>query len=116
MLVVDDEVDVARSLAELIEIFGHSATVAGSAAEALARLDTAPPDAIFTDYRMPGLDGVELRRRIAERNPRLAARTVLVTGDTLHRVGLDDSAGTPMLAKPFTATDVMSMLTRLADA
>lgn len=115
VLVVDDEIDVARSLAELIEIFGHSVTVASSAAEALDCLDTAPPDAIFTDYRMPGLDGVELRRRIAERDPRLADCTVLVTGDTLHRVGLTDTVGTPMLAKPFTATDVLAMLARLAD-
>lgn len=115
VLVVDDEVDVARSLAELIEIFGHRVTVATSAAEALARLTSASPDIVFTDYRMPGLDGTELRRRIAERDPGLATRTVLVTGDTLHRAGLADPAGTPMLAKPFTAAEVKAVLARLAD-
>ena len=58
VLVVDDEVDVADSLAELMDVFGHHAVVMSSPAEAIDRLKRQSFDAVFTDLRMPGMSGV----------------------------------------------------------
>jgi CheY-like chemotaxis protein len=80
LLVVDDEPLVLRSVQRIL---GRSCTVllAASAEEALGLLeDGGPVDAVFTDLSLPGMDGAELARRIAERWPGLAAKTVFMSG------------------------------------
>ena len=109
ILIVDDEPDVAASLAEMLEARGHVATVVGSAAEALDRLHATGFDALFTDLRMPGTDGAELALRATERHPELLGRIVLMTGDTVAgpartaELGLAD---TVVLEKPFLPGDL----------
>ena len=113
VLVVDDERDVGDSLAELIGLFGHRTTVVGSGAEAVERLKEGVFDAVFTDLRMPGMNGVSLRQAIAEFDPQLARRTVIMTGDTVgtHRLGTNETADLELiLEKPFSAKDVSSLL------
>lgn len=51
---------------------------AGSGEEALERFDGAPPDLIFTDIRMPGMNGLELAQKIKNDFPRI--RIAMVTG------------------------------------
>lgn len=51
---------------------------AGSGEEALERFDGAPPDLIFTDIRMPGMNGLELAQRIKRDFPRIGI--AMVTG------------------------------------
>ena len=114
VLVVDDEVEVGRTLAELIEILGHTVDVVASAAAALDRLATSPCDAVFTDVHMPGIDGEALRGKIATSHPHLRGRTVLVTGEARPRG--EEAADALRLGKPFTAEAVASVLSRLSAA
>ncbi len=51
---------------------------AGSGEEALERFDGAPPDLIFTDIRMPGMNGLELAQKIKNDFPRIGI--AMVTG------------------------------------
>jgi CheY-like chemotaxis protein len=67
VLVVDDIVDVADSLAELLTLFGHDVRVAYSAAEALDEIDLHMPDVVLSDINMPVVDGLQLARRIRQR-------------------------------------------------
>ena len=67
LLVVDDNVDSARSMALLLQAFGHEATTANSGQEALDQAESDPPDAVVLDLGMPGLDGYEVARRLRER-------------------------------------------------
>ncbi len=67
ILVVDDNVDSARSMALLLQAFGHDATTANDGQEALDAAEGDPPDAIVLDLGMPGLDGYEVARRLRER-------------------------------------------------
>ena len=113
ILVVDDEVDVAESLAELLDIFGHRAVVMSSPMDALDRLKQQSFDAVFTDLRMPGMSGVSLRRAIAAIDSRLAGNTVIMTGDTVMGARQDSDAGAGeglVLEKPFTAENVRALL------
>lgn len=114
ILVVDDEIDVARSLAEILDDMGHRTCVRDSSAAALADLDRIRFDAVFVDLRMPGIDGAELRARIAARDPALAARTIIVTGDVVAgpRAAIQGSEAAILLEKPFTAKDVQDALSR----
>ncbi len=67
VLVVDDIVDAADSVAELLTLFGHDVRVAYSAAQALNEMDLDMPDVLLSDINMPVVDGFELARRIRQR-------------------------------------------------
>ena len=64
ILVVDDEPRMAQLLAEYLIEHGYRVAVAHSGIEALAKLDLEKPSVVLLDVRMPGMDGVEVLRRI----------------------------------------------------
>ncbi|MBX9698979.1 MAG: PAS domain S-box protein [Acetobacteraceae bacterium] len=119
VLVVDDEVDVGQSLVDILEFLGHRPELVTGPEEALARLDAGGRyDLIFADLRMPSMNGMELRHAMAARQPRLATRFVVMTGDLVAgpRLIERDGAGPapPMLEKPFNPAEVRTLLERLA--
>lgn len=64
ILVVDDEANVALLLAEYLTEQGYLVVTAHGGIEALAKIDLEKPQVILLDVRMPGMDGVEVLRRI----------------------------------------------------
>jgi CheY-like chemotaxis protein len=74
IIVIDDEVDVATTLGEVVADLGHRALVAHSAEAALTTLKDDAPDAILLDVRLPGMDGLEFLRR---RRPRETTAPVI---------------------------------------
>ncbi|MEL6716923.1 MAG: sigma 54-interacting transcriptional regulator, partial [Planctomycetota bacterium] len=71
ILVVDDEALSREYLAEAATSLGYTALTAESAQTALEMVTSEQPDAVLTDLRMPGMDGVELTKALAERWPDL---------------------------------------------
>ncbi len=115
ILVVDDEPEIAAMLAEILEIEGADVTVAHDGELALALLDVASYDAVFSDLRMPGMDGIALYREIIRRRPELAGRLAFVTGDTLGS-GLSGEiavSGVPLVDKPFQPSEIRDLAVRL---
>lgn len=79
VLVVDDESDMLTLLAKvLVKKGGYSVATATSAEEALERMRTDVPDAVLTDIKMPGMDGLALLQQMGSIDP--AVTTVLMTG------------------------------------
>jgi len=64
VLLVDDNVDAAQTLAMLLESAGHRVTVAHDPRDALTRAEGASFDACLLDIGLPGMDGCELARRL----------------------------------------------------
>jgi PAS domain S-box-containing protein len=80
LLVVDDNVDAAATLAMLLEACGYEAAVENASLRALERARSAPPDAALLDIGLPEMDGNELARRLRN-DPRTAAiKLIAVTG------------------------------------
>lgn len=79
VLVVDDSVDNAEMLAEIISALGHHARVAHLAEEALEQLDQAAADLIFLDLSLPDMDGLSVARTVRERFGS-AIRIIALTG------------------------------------
>jgi two-component system, NtrC family, response regulator AtoC len=77
ILVVDDERTLARAVKAFLQESGYEAEVAGNGEEALRLLETLRPDVVFSDVRLPGMDGIELLRRIREFDP--AVPVVIMT-------------------------------------
>jgi DNA-binding NtrC family response regulator len=66
VLIVDDERTLARAIKAFLTESGYEAETAGDAEQALRLLETMRPDVVFTDVRLPGMNGIELLRKIRE--------------------------------------------------
>jgi two-component system, NtrC family, sensor kinase len=102
LLLVEDNDDMAASLAPLLEHMGLEVDRCGDAAQALQRIEapSASIDVVLSDIEMPGsMDGIALAATLQQRRPDLPV--LLMTGYTAH---LDKalSAGLIVLAKPCT--------------
>ena len=80
LLVVDDNVDAAATLAMLLEACGYAVEVANDSRTALALAQARPPDAALLDIGLPDMDGKELARRLRADPATRAIVLVAVTG------------------------------------
>jgi CheY-like chemotaxis protein len=78
VLVVDDDPVVARSFDRVLSGKGYAVITARDGLEALDKIEHEAYDAVFTDIRMPGMDGLEVAARIKATQPWLPV--VIVTG------------------------------------
>ena len=78
VLVVDDDPVVSKSFDRVLSNKGYEVVTAQNAAEALERIRLSEYDMVFTDIRMPGMDGVELAETVKARRP--WTPVVIVTG------------------------------------
>jgi FixJ family two-component response regulator len=67
--IVDDDASVRRSARRLIRSLGHRAEAFGSAEEFLDSGQASETACLILDVRMPGMDGLELQRRLADSDP-----------------------------------------------
>ncbi|HEU6454906.1 MAG TPA: response regulator, partial [Roseateles sp.] len=106
LLVVDDEADIRRTVAELLQDQGYRVVTAASGEEGLKLLATEPPAMVLLDCSMPGMSGLEVARRARHAFPALpilfitayADRVLLASQFPQHRV----------LAKPFKSEDLFA--------
>jgi DNA-binding NtrC family response regulator len=78
ILFVDDHEVLARLSCEILEMQGYKAVSAYSAQDALNKFDTETFDLLVTDFRMEGMNGLELAKRIHQKNPEVPV--IIVTG------------------------------------
>ena len=87
ILLVDDEKEFARVLAQRLEVRGHRVTTAGSGPEALEKAREESFDAVLLDLAMPVMDGIETLKRLREGNPKL--QVILLTGHGTVEKGVE---------------------------
>jgi len=112
VLVVDDKRDLARGVALVLSELSDDIEVVHTAEDALERMSQEPADLVFSDIKMPGMDGMELLTVVGERWPR--TRVVLFTGH-----GTIESAVAAMkrgafdyLTKPFDNEELLVIAQR----
>lgn len=114
-LIVDDEREIAESLADFLAIEGFDCVIADDGAAAQAMLSEAGYDLIVSDLRMPGIDGPALHAWIAANRPEMAPRMAFATGDTLGAAAARfiAEAQRPVLEKPFMPDGVRRLLKQM---
>ncbi|MFN0177654.1 MAG: ATP-binding protein [Gemmatimonadales bacterium] len=118
-LVVDDEPAIRVAIRRALERHGWVVDEAADGSEAWLRLQVGgrPADyaVIVTDLRMPGLSGIELVERLRIEHPSLAARTIVITGDTASPQVAQFLATltTPYLQKPFDIKAIVTWADRI---
>lgn len=111
VVVVDDQLDGAEMLADVLLGYGHSVRVATLGLDAIRLMDEQTPDVLFLDLGLPELDGYEIARFVRHRFGD-AVRVVAVTGfNTSQARELADWAGfDAFIAKPYKLDDIEASL------
>lgn len=115
ILVVDDDRRMTRTLADILLLSGHIVTEASSAADALEKASTMPFDCVLTDIKMPEMNGVELNRRLLERQPGLPVllMTAYAADELLHQGLADGAAG--VFEKPLDINHLLGFFNSLSE-
>ena len=89
ILIVDDNPDMADSLADILQVKGYDVHTTHSGAQALNILHDHPIDILLTDVKMPGMNGLELYRETRKAYPKLVTIFMTAyTADELIRQGM----------------------------
>ena len=114
ILVVDDERAVRDSLRRALELEGYEIELAGDGREALYRLDSeTQPDAIILDVLMPGLDGLEVCRRIRATGNSVPVLMLTARDAVENRVEGLDAGADDYVTKPFALEELLARVRAL---
>src|SRR5688572_20317625 len=108
--IVDDDASVRHSMRRLIRSLGHRAEAFASAEEFLASDLAESTACLLLDVRMPGMDGLELQRRLAEDGRRIpiAFLTALASDEEMRRAR--EAGAIEILRKPVGRDDLLRVL------
>jgi two-component system response regulator MprA len=115
ILVVDDERAVRESLRRALELEGYEIELAGDGEEALYRLEAADaqPDALILDVLMPGVDGLEVCRRLRRNGNRLPVLMLTARDEVENRVAGLDAGADDYVTKPFALEELLARVRAL---
>ena len=114
ILVVDDERAVRESLRRALELEGYEIELAGDGSEALYRLEAnGEPDAVILDVLMPGLDGLEVCKRLRRAGSRLPVLMLTARDEVEDRVAGLDAGADDYVTKPFALEELLARLRAL---
>jgi DNA-binding response OmpR family regulator len=107
ILVVEDDMQIARNLRDYLEVAGYEVTVVGEGSAALASVRADKPDLLVLDLGLPGMDGLDVARELRRHS---AVPIVMLTarGEESDRiVGLELGAD-DYLVKPFSPKELVA--------
>lgn len=114
--VVDDDPSVLDSMRALLVAHGARVAVHASAEAFLAAADRTPADCLLLDLRMPGMDGLELQRRLREKGDAIPIVILTGHGDVPVAVAAMKAGALDFIEKPGTEEQILAALELAADA
>jgi CheY-like chemotaxis protein len=116
VLVVDDDPDVLGILCTYLQRRGYRVDGAGTAGEGLESAEATTPDVIISDIAMPGMDGIELCRRVKARMPDVPVVLMSGQASAIDPERIRTAGASALLPKPFTMRQVVDLLAELGPA
>ncbi len=112
ILIVDDEVEFAETFAERLRLRGFTAYIAYSGEQALRIVDECRAKIMVLDLKMPGMDGLEVLRRVKKSHPEV--EVIILSG---HGSEMDEAYGRNLgafayLRKPADIGDILEAVKR----
>ncbi len=115
VLVVDDDSDSRAALAEALREEGYSVETAADGFKALGKLAEFTPDLVLTDLKMPGMDGVELLKKVRAENHDLAVVVTTAFAGVDSAVATLKEGAADYLTKPLDLNELSHVLGREMD-
>ena len=112
ILIVEDDEIFLRPLQRTLEVAGYEVVTRGSGEDAIDFLKTDDVDLVLTDRRLPGMDGVELVRRVRVDHPDLAVVVMTAYGTIESAVETMRIGAADYLVKPFEAAELTIVIRR----
>src|SRR5213593_2874923 len=112
ILIVEDDEIFLRPLKRTLEVSGYEVLVVASGANAIDLLKNDAVDLVLTDKRLPGIDGVEVVRRIKADHSNIAVVVMTAYGTIGSAVEAMRLGAEDYLVKPFEAAEMLMVLRR----
>ena len=110
--IVDDDPSVRRSLTRLLSTYGFDARSYESPETLLAEIATSPPDCVIADLAMPGTNGLDLQRSLADFDVALPVVFVTGVGDVRSSVSAMRAGAVDFLSKPVEQQELLEAVHR----
>ena len=113
LLVVDDDPSVREALELVLDLNGFGVSTAADGGEAIRTLAVDRPDAVILDVLMPGLDGLEVCRRMRAIGDRTPVLMLTARAEVSERVAGLEAGADDYLVKPFASEELVARLRAL---
>jgi two-component system response regulator MprA len=113
VLIVDDEPAVREAVQRVLRLEGFSVELAVDGRDAMRRVSQTRPDAMLLDVMMPGLDGIEVCRRLRDTGDRTPVLMLTARDGVSDRVTGLEAGADDYLAKPFALDELLARLRAL---
>ena len=112
VLVVDDERDIREGSERILSRLGFQLQTAARGDEALQLFDPFRPAIVLLDLKMPGIDGMEVLKRLREKDPSLLV--IVITGYATAEQARESMKGgaVDFIAKPFRISQLRELIAR----
>lgn len=112
ILVVEDEATTRKAITRALELRGYAAQGVASGEQALAWLASHPNDLLLLDLRMPGMDGVEVMRRVREAHPESLVIVLTAHASVESAIEAVRAGAADYLLKPCSLRDIEAAVSR----
>jgi len=113
VLVTDDDRAVREALERALQLAGYEVELASDGDSALAAIERRTPDAVVLDVMMPGLDGLDVTRRLRREGNRIPVLLLTARDAVGDRVEGLDAGADDYLPKPFALEELLARLRAL---
>lgn len=111
LLIVDDEVDIAAILQDLLEYLGYEVVTAYDGRDGLRKVDERRPDLILSDVMMPNMTGPEMLDELLTHSGDRKIPAILMSAVDRHETA--QALGVSFLQKPFTLDQLQPLIEQL---
>jgi YesN/AraC family two-component response regulator len=113
ILIIDDEQQMRRLLARILNGAGHTVHEANNGEEGIRLFHRVHPTLVITDIVMPEIEGIELIRKLRREAPTIPILAISGVGHPLYLRAATGLGATAALAKPFGSDELLSVVERL---
>ena len=113
VLVIDDDPLIRKTMADLLALDGHEATLAADGEEGISLFESGEYDVVFTDLAMPGMSGWDVAAAIKAKRPHIPVVMVTGWGVTLEQKDVESAGVDAVVPKPFGVRAVLGLVRSL---
>ena len=113
VLVIDDEKNIRTTLQQVLESAGYEVATAVNGEDGLSKLSKSRFDMVLLDMKLPGMDGIDVLRRMRETNYETPVAIITAYGTIENAVEAMKLGAVDYLRKPFSGSEIKELVERI---